>query len=193
MQNECAVRKFLVGRFVKAALSGPRDEAFQMKLIINCIGTVLAEVNLRPDLGQAVVVGSPALSARPMASRERGSVVEEEQLRITARRHERRPTSAAKPQTTGNPSPCSVKPANRSTVVVKTPAVAVDEPSLSGGDQISQRRDTVLKWHTSRLAGADNPPPPANPRTRTKAWSRNVSIFCVSRPGSTSRIRGPLT
>jgi hypothetical protein len=46
MQDECAVRELVVGRFVEAALSGPRDEAFQVKLIINCIGTVLAWVKL---------------------------------------------------------------------------------------------------------------------------------------------------
>jgi hypothetical protein len=80
-----------------------------------------------------------------MASRERGGLVEKEQLRITAGRHELRPTSAAKPQATSDPSLCSVEPANRSGVVVKAPAVAVDEPSLAGRDQISQGRDTVLK------------------------------------------------
>jgi hypothetical protein len=46
MQDKCAVRKFLVGRFVESALSGPRDEALQVKLIVNCVGTVLARVKL---------------------------------------------------------------------------------------------------------------------------------------------------
>ena len=46
MQDECAVRKFLVGRFVEPAFSARRHEAFQVKLIVNCIGTVLAGVKL---------------------------------------------------------------------------------------------------------------------------------------------------
>jgi hypothetical protein len=112
-----------------------------------------------------------------MASSERGGLVEEEQFRITAGRHKRRPTSAAKPQATSNPSFCSVKPANRSSVVVKAPAVAVDEPSLAGRDQISQGRDAVLKWHTSRLDGAGHGPPPRNPITRGRIGVTPLSAF----------------
>ena len=44
VQDECAVRKFLVRRFVEAALSGGRNEALQVQLIINCFGTVLVWV-----------------------------------------------------------------------------------------------------------------------------------------------------
>jgi hypothetical protein len=89
-----------------------------------------------------------------VACRERGGLVEEEQFRVAAGCHEPRPTPAAKSQATGDPSLCSVEPANRSGVVVKAPAVAVHEPSVAGRDQISEGRDSVLKWHTSRLSGA---------------------------------------
>jgi hypothetical protein len=46
VEDECAVGKFHVSPFVEAALSGPRDEPFPVKLLVNCIGTVLAWVKL---------------------------------------------------------------------------------------------------------------------------------------------------
>jgi hypothetical protein len=46
VEDECAVGKFHVSRVVEAALSGPRDEPFPVKLLVNCIGTVLAWVKL---------------------------------------------------------------------------------------------------------------------------------------------------
>jgi hypothetical protein len=45
-QDERAVRESLVRRFVEAALSGPRDEALGVELIVNGIGPVLASVKL---------------------------------------------------------------------------------------------------------------------------------------------------
>jgi hypothetical protein len=70
--------------FVEAACSGLRDEPFQVKLMVDRIGSALVWVKLRPDLGQPVVVGSPALRAGSMAGRERGGVIEEEQLGVAA-------------------------------------------------------------------------------------------------------------
>jgi hypothetical protein len=46
MQDECAVWKFLVGRFVEPAYSAWRRQAFEVKLMVNCIGTVLAWIKL---------------------------------------------------------------------------------------------------------------------------------------------------
>jgi hypothetical protein len=93
-----------------------------------------------------------------MAGRERGRLIEEEQLGKQARGHERRPASATKFQAAGDPPLRRVQPADLPSVVVKTAAVAVDEPSLIGRDQLAQGRDAVLQWHTTRLAPRNESP-----------------------------------
>ena len=182
MHDKCAVRKFLTVRFVEAALSGSCDEAFLVKLIVNCVGTVLTRVKLRPDLRQAVVVGSPAFGAGTMAGRQRGRLVEEEQLRVAAGRHEWGPTPSAKLQATGDPSLGCVEAANRAGVIVKAPAVAVDEASLGGRDQISQRRHAVLTWHAFRLARARARPRNAYSGGPVPGRTPTVAGWCRHRP-----------
>jgi len=46
MQDERAVGKFVEVRFVEPALTGVGDQAFHMKLIVDCVGAVLARVKL---------------------------------------------------------------------------------------------------------------------------------------------------
>ena len=46
MEDEGAVRKVFVRRFVDLALPGPRDQPFHVELIVDCVGTVLAWMKL---------------------------------------------------------------------------------------------------------------------------------------------------
>ncbi len=78
MQDERPVGKARVGQFVEAAVPGLRDEALGVKLIVDRIGFGPTGVELRPDLGKPVVVGSSALRTGPVARRQRRRLVEEE-------------------------------------------------------------------------------------------------------------------
>jgi hypothetical protein len=151
VDDERAVRKFGVRSFVEPALSGAHGQPFEVKLIVNCVRSVLVRVKLQPDLGQTVVIGPATFRAGAMAGRQRRRLVQEEKLRVATRCHERCPTSSPKLQAAGDPSLRAVAPANHSGVIVKAATIAVDEPPLAGRDQGAQWCDAVLTWHIPRV------------------------------------------
>jgi hypothetical protein len=92
-----------------------------------------------------------------MAGRERGGLVEEEQLREPARLQQRRPVPAAELEPARDPPPPVVVAADPPGGVVQAAAVGVDEPARRDRDQLATGRDAILEWlplTTTRRGGA---------------------------------------
>ena len=79
---------------------------------VDRVGAGLARVELAPDRAEAVVVLAPAERARAMPGRERGRLVEEEELREPPGLEQRPPQPAAELEPAGDPAPAVVAPAD---------------------------------------------------------------------------------
>src|SRR6185369_10583723 len=108
---------------------------------------------LADDLQEAVVVLAPAQRARAVAGRERGRLVEEEQLGEAPRLEQRSAVPAAEAQAAGDPAAAVVMAADPAARVVQTAPVAVHEPASRGGDQVAERGDAILQSHARSLRG----------------------------------------
>ena len=82
-----------------------------------------------------------------MPGRERGRLVEEEELGEPSRLHQRRAVPAAELEPAGDPALAVVAPPDAPALVVQTAAVPVDEPARRVGDELAERRDPVLERH----------------------------------------------
>ena len=117
-----------------------------MKALVDLVRAVRAG-----ELEKPVVVLAPAQCARPVPGRERGRLVEEEELRELPRLQERLSVPALELQATGDPAPGGRPPPDSALVVVDAAAVPVDEPAGGIGDQLSQRSDAVLERHAASV------------------------------------------
>ena len=88
---------------------------------------------------EPVVVLAAAERAWPVAGRERGRLVEEEQLREAAGLKERVTLPAAELESAGDPALGRPPPPDLPVRVVQAAAVAVDEPARGVGDQVAER------------------------------------------------------
>src|SRR4051812_23405625 len=89
-----------------------RLDALEVELRVDPVGSDLARVELTPPRDERLVVRSPAESARPVAGRERGHLIEEEQLREPAGLQQPLAMPASKPEATCDPAPAVVPPAD---------------------------------------------------------------------------------
>jgi hypothetical protein len=128
--------------------SPPAVDALGMELSVNCVRSELARVELSPEVGEAVIVLAPAERTWAMTGRERGRLVEKEQLRELPRLLERFAVPAAKLKTAGDPAPGRPGAANPTALVVQAAAVTVNEAARGVRDQLAERRDPVLEWHS---------------------------------------------
>jgi hypothetical protein len=83
-----------------------------------------------------------------VAGRERGRLVEEEELGEASRLQQRVPAPAAELEPAGDPALRRPAPADPPGGVVQAAAVAVDEAARRIGDQLAERRDPVLQRHS---------------------------------------------
>ena len=134
-----------------------------MKVRIDLIGAGGAGMELGPDLAESHVVGAAAERARPVAGGERRRLVEEEELREPAGLHQRPALPAAELQAACDPALAVVAPPDPPLGVVEAAAVAVDEASRWIGDEVAERRHTVLARHPADDAAVrrGSPPRPA--------------------------------
>ena len=79
-----------------------------------------------------------------MPGRERGRLVEEEELRELAGLEQRPALPAAELEPAGDPALPVVAPPDLALRVVEAAAVPVDEPTRRVGDQLAERCDAVL-------------------------------------------------
>ena len=120
----------------------PRRAAFAVEALVDLVRAARAG-----DLEEPVVVLASAQCARPVPGRERGRLVEEEELRELPRLQERLAVPALELQATGDPPPGGHPSPDSTLVVVDAAAVPVDEPAGRIGDQLAQRSDAVLERH----------------------------------------------
>jgi hypothetical protein len=97
-------------------------------------------------LEETPVVLVSAFGARPVTGREGCCIVEEEEAGVAAGRHWLPPASSEL-EPASDPSAAVVVPANPAILVVESAAVAEDESSFAGLDQLSERRDSVPQGH----------------------------------------------
>ena len=116
-----------------------------MELDVDRVGSDLAWMQVAPDRDETVVVLAPALRAGAVAGRERGHLVEEEELRVAAGLQQRASPPAAELEPARDPALHRVAAANAALRVVETAAIAVDESAGGICDQIAERRDPVLE------------------------------------------------
>jgi hypothetical protein len=100
-----------------------------------------------PSRLEGVEPPSPAFRAGPVASGKRHGFVQEEQLRITARRHDGT-APAFEFQQAGDPTPAGILADDLAPVVVYGAAAVAHERSSGGGEDFSGWGDTVLQRHS---------------------------------------------
>ncbi len=110
----------------------------------------LRRVQLVPKCHKGAVVLTAAEGAGAMAGRERRSLVQEEQLREPPRLQEALPSPAAKLEPARDPALRCEATNDRPVHVVQAAAVPVDEPSSRVGDELAERRHSVLQRHSGR-------------------------------------------
>jgi hypothetical protein len=121
-------------------------EALAVEPDVDRLGSALA-VQVEPLRCEAVVVLAAALGARTVAGRERGRLVEEEELREASGTHERGAPPAAELEAARDPAPHLEMPPDTPLGVVEAAAVPVDEASGGVGDQLAERRHAVPERH----------------------------------------------
>jgi hypothetical protein len=130
---------------MEASLVRGRIEALGVELGVDRVGSDLARVQIAPQSDQPVVVLAPALRTGTVAGRERGHLVEEEELRVPARLLQRASSPAAELEPASDPALHRETTANAALGVVEATAVAVDEAAGRVRDEIAERRDPVLE------------------------------------------------
>src|SRR5579871_2247289 len=114
-----------------------------MEALVDRAGARLAD-----ELHEADVVLAAALGARPVARREGGRLVEEEQAGVATRWHRAaRAAAAAELEATRDPASQLPLPAEDFVGIVQPPAVAVDQAALGRRDDLAERRDAILERH----------------------------------------------
>ncbi len=116
-----------------------------MELDVDRVGSDLAGMQITPDRDQTVVVLAPALRTGTVARCQRGRLVEEEELRVTAWLEERAPPAAAELEPARDPTLHRVATANAALGVVERAAIAVHEASGRIRNQLAEGRDPVLE------------------------------------------------
>src|SRR6185295_14266797 len=95
-------------------------------------------------------VGAPAFEARTVASRERGDLVEEEQLGVVAAPDVA--LASLEVQDAADPLPRRPAPVSQGAVVAMKLAAAIAEqqPARGIGDERTERIDAILQRHGAR-------------------------------------------
>jgi hypothetical protein len=107
-------------------------------------------VRVRPRLAKAQEILPATLRTRPVAGRQGGLFVQEEELGEPARAQE----FAAPPlelEPAGDPPPDLPRTDQSAVVVVKDTSVPEEEPPRLGGDDVSERGDTVAERHGTHI------------------------------------------
>jgi hypothetical protein len=118
-----------------------------VELFVDRVGARPAWVELPPDRAEAHVVFAAAERARSVTGRERGRLVQEEQLGEAPGLQERSAVPAAEPEPARDPALPVEAPADPAASVVQAPSVAVHESAPGLGDQLPERRDAVAQRH----------------------------------------------
>ena len=144
LKHEGPVGKVGERCLVQASRTGARVDALDVELGVDRVGAVPAGMQTQPERYESVVVLPPAQGARPVAGGERSCLVEEEELREAAGLHQRLAVPAAELEPARDPAlPVEAAP-DPSRGVVEAAAVTVDEPAGGIGDELPERRHTVL-------------------------------------------------
>jgi hypothetical protein len=101
-----------------------------------------------------------------MAGAERRGLIEEKQLRPTARTHNR-PVPSAERQSTGDPTPDLPVAHDVALVVMQNAAIAHDQSATAQGKDIAARGDAVLQHHAPRF---DQAPGKTGTKQRSTAY-----------------------
>ena len=124
--------------------------ALPMQLCVDRIGSDLPRMDVAPQLAEPLVVGTATQGARTVTGSERRRLVEEEELREATRLQQRGSVPAAELEPARDPASDGEAPADPTLVVVEASAVPVDQAARWIGDQLPERRDTVLQRHRRR-------------------------------------------
>src|SRR5262249_28294340 len=100
----------------------------------------------RPGVAEGTVAVTATLPAGPVAGRQPGRLVQEEQLGVVAGRHDP-PPPVLELQEADEPPLHLPGADDLAPVVVKEPPVAHEGAWLGGGDDLAERRDAILPRH----------------------------------------------
>jgi len=187
VEDERTVRQLGEWLLVQPTLARPRDEPLVVQPQVDRVRARVARVQFAPHGDEAVVVGPPALRARPVAGGERGRLVEEEERRVAPGLDDRVAAPAAELEPARDPAPPHERPAHLSPRVVQAAAVAVDEPARGRRDDLTERRDAVTQRHRH---GRVRTPLPARADASPSAPSPHRVHDPSSRPAARPRRRG---
>src|SRR5262245_58114421 len=154
VQHEGAIREALESDTMQPPPTRARADPLDVELGVDRVRALLVAVELTPEIAEAPVVRTAAERARTVSRRERSRLAEDEQPGEAAGLQERRAAPAAELEPARDPALHREAAANHAVVVVQAAAVAVDEPALSGRDQLAERRDSVLARHLGECAVA---------------------------------------
>jgi hypothetical protein len=147
MQHERCVGQLVEGSQMAPLRPGRRVDPLVMEPTIDRVGVRLTGMEVVPERDESPVVLSSAERAWTVPRGERGRLVEEEELRESTRLQQRMAPPATETKPTGDPPSPVVPATDAALVVVQAAAVAVDETTGRVGDQLAERRHTVLERH----------------------------------------------
>lgn len=135
-----------------------RIDAFVVKLLVDRISADPIRMKLTERCGEANIVLASAESARTVPCGECRRFVEEEQLREAARSHEGIAMPTLEFEPARDPAFPVVATPDVPGFVVETAAICVHEPARRIGDELAERRHTILQRHVghSSLAVIDD-------------------------------------
>jgi NAD(P)H dehydrogenase (quinone) len=158
--------------------AGAGRDALAVELCVDRVRPGLPWVQLVPDPAEAGVVRVATQPAGAVTRGECGRLVEEEQLGEAAGLQQRATLPAAELELAGDPALAVVAPANPSGVVVEAAAVPVHEAACRIRNELAERRDAVLQWHSANVASA---------RPRPDVENGAVSIVITGASGKLGR------
>src|SRR5690348_14881418 len=96
-----------------------------------------------PGMAESLVILAAALGAGTMPRRQRGRLIEEEQLGVVARMHDLTPPPA-KLQHTHDPAAHLAVTHDLAALIVQHAAIAEHQPTLGRRDEVAKRGHAVL-------------------------------------------------
>jgi len=130
---------------MEASIPRPGVDPLEVELHIDRVRTDRVTVAISPDVREPDVVLASAERTWAVTRRERGSLVQEEQLRELARLQQRAPVPAPELQPAGDPPAYRPRSSNAPEIVVQAATVAVHEPSCGVRDELAEGRHAVLE------------------------------------------------
>ena len=145
-----------IGKIGQSSAIGTLDRAagktIAMELPIDEVGADRLAETGRPIPAEPAIIVSTAFGARTVSGGERCRLVEEKEFGVRVRSHDDTSDSAEFGETC-DPTPHLRRANDAPMIVVQDTAVAHDQATAAAGDDLTERRDSILQRHRRVATG----------------------------------------